>query len=663
MVDRAILELTGKDSLADAWRTFVSPDDVVGIKLNLRAGRYLSTQTCVTDAIVAGLTAAGVPENNIIAWDAWTKEFPRAGYTLNTSAQGVRYYASDKGTEAPKGQEGRNASREYLEPFYTAETVPVGDQKVQFTKILTEEITALINVPLIKDHSVAGVTCSMKNHYGSILKPRELHGDSCNPYLAELNAAAPIRDKTRLILVDGLRGIYNGGPYDKPQWRWRQNCIIAGTDNRRRPMPSHCTLSKRNGNRRTCRPSASARNTSPPPPKSDSAPTISTRSITVRSTSARVETSLKASGTPSNEETYMRTTKLNRFLCVVMLLAAAGLGLHGIAHAAEAAPDPEKPGPYPTGVTTTLLVDPSRTDPTTNGPRTLVTEIWYPATDDSRGLPKNRLLDFFFKGTDPTIGAVLKLAFNTDLEVLDKTFQNFSVRDARVRDGIFPLILFSHGNGGLRMQNAFWCEHMASHGYIVVSPDHTGNCGITSIAGELVPYNPQGRDQSATDRPKDLSFLIDVMERMNKGADSRFFGKLDLEHIGVAGHSFGGYAATAAADQDPRVDAIAPMAAVARERTRYDCPAMMLLATEDDTIGLDGNERIRTYYNESKGPRYLIEFVNGGHYFLHRDVSIQSHLRRRRRHRKTHHQRRARHLHRHGQGLPPHQRIHHRILW
>jgi len=230
MVDRAILELTGKDSLAEAWRTFVSPDDVVGIKLNLRAGKYLSTQSCVTDAIIAGLTAAGVPENNIIAWDAWTREFPRAGYTLNTSGQGVRYYASDKGREAPKGQRGRDGSREYLEPFYAAETVPIGDQKVQFTKILTEEITALINVPLIKDHSIAGVTCSMKNHYGSILKPRELHGNSCDPYLAELNAAPPIRDKTRLILVDGLRGIYNGGPYDKPQWRWRPNCIIAGTD-------------------------------------------------------------------------------------------------------------------------------------------------------------------------------------------------------------------------------------------------------------------------------------------------------------------------------------------------------------------------------------------------------------------------------------------------
>ena len=73
-------------------------------------------------------------------------------------------------------------------------------------------------------------------------------------------------------------------------------------------------------------------------------------------------------------------------------------------------------------------------------------------------------------------------------------------------------------------------------------------------------------------------------------------------------------AATSVAAQAPRVDAIAPMAAVARERTRFDCPVMLLVATEDATIGLEGNERIRTYYDESAGPRYLVEFVNAGHY-------------------------------------------------
>lgn len=279
-------------------------------------------------------------------------------------------------------------------------------------------------------------------------------------------------------------------------------------------------------------------------------------------------------------------------------------------------PDPSKPGPYAVGVTTMMLVDHSRTGVATEGgPRSLMTEIWYPATDDSRGLPPNRLIDFHANG-NPTAAAMMKLAFNADLMASNETFQNFAVRDARVREGVFPLLLFSHGNGGMRSQSVFWCEHLASHGYIVMSPDHTGNCLITFIDGEPVVFNDSddGRAIAAENRPKDLSFLIDSMDRMNKGNDSRFFGKVDLEHIGVAGHSFGGFATTAVADQDPRVKAIAPMAGVARTRSQYDCPVMVVMATEDDTIGLEGNERVREYYTESTGPRYLVEFKNGGHY-------------------------------------------------
>ena len=282
--------------------------------------------------------------------------------------------------------------------------------------------------------------------------------------------------------------------------------------------------------------------------------------------------------------------------------------------AASELPDPTRPGPYPVGVTTMLLVDHSRTDATTNGPRSLVTEVWYPATDDSRDLPKNKFSDFFLNGSNPKLNGAIMLAFNIDLKQMDSTFKNFAVRDARVRDGVFPLIVFSHGNGGIRSQNTFWCEHMASHGYFVMSPDHTGNSAVTAIDGDVIVYNKQGRSAAALDRPRDLMFLIDAMTRMNAGADSRFLGKVNLEHIGASGHSFGGYAAAAVADADPRIDAIAPMAAVGRERKNYTCPAMVLLGTEDATIKLEGNAQIRKYYEESKGPHYLVEIVKGGHY-------------------------------------------------
>ncbi len=279
-------------------------------------------------------------------------------------------------------------------------------------------------------------------------------------------------------------------------------------------------------------------------------------------------------------------------------------------------PDPEKPGPYAVGVTTMLFVDHSRTDPLTNGPRSLMTEIWYPATDNTRGLPKNRLLDFFNKNKSPEFSVLLQVAFGVDIVAADARFQNMAVRDARIRDGVYPLLLFSHGNGGLRMQGAFWCEHMASHGYVVMSPDHTGNCAVTFIDGKMVVFenSDEGRKRSSADRPKDLSFLIDSMDRMNKGGDSRFFGRVDLEHIGAAGHSFGGFTCTWITNQEPRVRAVAPMAGAATERTNYECPVMLLIAAEDDTLGADKVAYLRRYYDESKGPHYSVEFKNAGHY-------------------------------------------------
>ena len=183
-------------------------------------------------------------------------------------------------------------------------------------------------------------------------------------------------------------------------------------------------------------------------------------------------------------------------------------------------------------------------------------------------------------------------------------------------DGLFPLLLFSHGNTGLRMQNAFWCEHMASHGYIVMSPDHTGNAALTFLDGVLIPYqdSEEARKQASLDRPKDLSFLIDAMTRMNKGGDSRFFGRVDLEHIGAAGHSFGGFACTWVLNQEPRVRAAVLMAGAAKERTNFTTPVMTLIATEDKTLGAERVTLLRGYYDESKGPHYSVEFKNAGHF-------------------------------------------------
>ncbi|MFA6242358.1 MAG: dienelactone hydrolase family protein, partial [Candidatus Hydrogenedentales bacterium] len=94
----------------------------------------------------------------------------------------------------------------------------------------------------------------------------------------------------------------------------------------------------------------------------------------------------------------------------------------------------------------------------------------------------------------------------------------------------------------------------------------------------------------------------------------RFPGKVDLDRVGVTGHSFGGYTSTLVADADPRVKAIAPITGVAETRTNYQCPTLVIVASEDKTIKAEGNDRARTYYDESKGSKYLVEFKNAGHF-------------------------------------------------
>ncbi len=282
---------------------------------------------------------------------------------------------------------------------------------------------------------------------------------------------------------------------------------------------------------------------------------------------------------------------------------------------AEELADPAKPGPYPVGVTTMTLVDHSRTDARTESPRSLLTEIWYPAADAANDMPKNKYSDFLMRGRVPAYRAALEFAFQARAANIDEQFQNEAVRDAPVRDGEFPLIVFSHGNRSIRMQSTFWCDHMASHGYVVVAADHTGNSAVTVVDDKLVLFKEEGIEQAQIDRPRDIRFLIDSMQRFAKGEDSRFAGRIDLDHVGAAGHSFGGYTVTQAIEIDPRIKAIVPMASTLDpKRENFSTPVMMIVATEDATLGLERNENIRRYVAASQGPRYLVEILDAGHF-------------------------------------------------
>ena len=282
--------------------------------------------------------------------------------------------------------------------------------------------------------------------------------------------------------------------------------------------------------------------------------------------------------------------------------------------ASTKATDPMKPGTFPVGVTTTVLVDHSRTDAATNEARTLVTEIWYPASDEAHNLPKNKFSDFIPGGITPQFETLLKMAYKKSAAEMNETFWNSAVRDARVREGKFPLIVFSHGNGGTRTQNTFWCDYLASHGYVVVSADHTANARVTIIKSKPILYRNDQRENSAVDRPKDMSFLLDQMTLWNGGADSRFSGKLDLSKPVAAGMSFGSMTAIRVADADPRFKAVIAMSGAPEAHTNLTVPSLYMLGEEDRTIGPKGNARIRDVFAKHQRDGFLLAMKDGGHY-------------------------------------------------
>jgi predicted dienelactone hydrolase len=289
--------------------------------------------------------------------------------------------------------------------------------------------------------------------------------------------------------------------------------------------------------------------------------------------------------------------------------------------AAQQLRNPEQLGPYPVGVTSMQFDDKARPDPEL-GPRPLRTEIWYPAADAARNMPKNKYSDFII-GRDTVPGAMD--AANEQMNFylkgltvaeLEKTYKNIAVRDVQVRDGKWPLVVFSHGSGGTRVGYIYLTEFLASHGFIVMAADHIGNSRYTIVNNQVVRSGgPRGQASSA-DRPKDVSFLIDSITALNAAPGNRFSGRVDLEKIGAAGMSFGGSTTMNVLEQDKRVKAAVMLAPGGPSGTRanFTTPIMMMIGTEDSTIRERGNASNRTYYEQSKGPHYLVEIKDGGHY-------------------------------------------------
>jgi hypothetical protein len=185
MLDAALTQLTGLNDALAAWKTLFDPGEIVGVKVNT-ISRYTTTPE-VAYAVAQRLQEAGVPAEQIVLFDRSDGELVARGFTINDGGPGVQC----RGAKA------------WEDPM----TIAGSTQRFHDVMLSCD---ALINIPALKEHGISGFTSAMKNHYGTIDHPRQLHGNHCDPYIPELNAVPVIRDKTRLIVGDLLRTC----PYD-----------------------------------------------------------------------------------------------------------------------------------------------------------------------------------------------------------------------------------------------------------------------------------------------------------------------------------------------------------------------------------------------------------------------------------------------------------------
>lgn len=209
MLDASIVELTGLHDARAAWASLFAPEERIAIKVNAFRNSLIWTQAALVEAVTDSLQDAGVPAEQIVIYDYYTSELEEAGYAVNPDGPGVRCVGTD----------------ERYTPGWQ-----VAGASVKLSDVLLG-CNALINMPVLKSHMLTGMSFALKNHYGTVQRPEDLHGRRIEHGLGELNVLGPIVDRTRLVIGDVLAACLRyGGAW--PYWKrdWTGDSILMSFD-------------------------------------------------------------------------------------------------------------------------------------------------------------------------------------------------------------------------------------------------------------------------------------------------------------------------------------------------------------------------------------------------------------------------------------------------
>jgi len=196
LLAKTLQTLTGEATTSDAWRSLLGKQRLIGVKFNRSAQRVLDTTAAVADSLLRSMESAGYPRDQVIC------------------------------IEAPGEIEGTQPAV----VGFDSSAVDFGSGRDELASVLAR-VTGLINVPFLKTHNLATMTCCLKNlSHGLIKHPARYHDNGCSPYIADINALPQIRKKVRVHLVDALRVVYRDGPTASSGNVSNEGMLLAGTD-------------------------------------------------------------------------------------------------------------------------------------------------------------------------------------------------------------------------------------------------------------------------------------------------------------------------------------------------------------------------------------------------------------------------------------------------
>ncbi len=199
MLDTLLREVTQQPTSKQAWRSLMRDDDVIGLKFNRSGSDVIGTSPWLLAALVHSLTNAGFEPQQIVCIEAPGRPDLEFGTTLPA-------------------------------PGYDETPTDFHSGADQLAGVL-RQITALINIPFLKTHNIAGMTCGLKNLSHALVKhPARYHANHCSPYIADIVALPQIRDKLRLTIVDALRVMVEGGPDGTGDHLSDAGILLASTD-------------------------------------------------------------------------------------------------------------------------------------------------------------------------------------------------------------------------------------------------------------------------------------------------------------------------------------------------------------------------------------------------------------------------------------------------